>query len=102
MTTTHDYQDPYLTALVTADRETRAMADVAALGSFAGDWGDKLVILRAYVITCVECQASPDDLFVQKLKHYRQEFDTALMQARAATPKADGRFTMFSMPLDRA
>lgn len=96
------YKDPYLANLVTPDREERAIADVAALGRFSGDFAERLTVIRAYVITCIECQASPDDLFVQKLKHYQREYDATLVQARASTPKADGSFTFFSIGLGRA
>lgn len=102
MTTIHSYEDPYLVNLVTAEREGRATQYVATLGAFSADWVARLVVLRTYIITCVECQASPDDLFVQKLKHYRQEFDAVLAQARAATPKQDGSFAFFTIGLERA
>ena len=97
------YADAYLKAQVTEDRETRAAADVAALGTFTGDWPAKLTVLRAYVIACLECQAQPDDLFAQKLKHYRQEFDSALGMANAASPQTDGTpRAIFSMEIARA
>lgn len=99
----HTYADAYLRAQITEDRETRATADVAALGTFAGTWPGKLTVLRAYVIACLECQAQPDDLFAQKLKHYRQEFESALGMAKAASPATDGTpRAIFSMEIARA
>lgn len=102
--TTHTYFDGYLKTHVTDEREARATAEVATFGSFAGDWTARLVVLRAYVITCLECQGATDDLFAQKLKHYRQEFDALLVQARNATPVADGKpaRALFSINLERA
>lgn len=99
---TDPYRDPYLATLVSPDRAARAAADVGTLGRFPGDFAERLTVIRAYVITCIECQASPDDLFVQKLKHYQREYDATLVQARASTPKADGSFTFFSIGLERA
>lgn len=103
MPLTHTYFDAYLKTHVTPEREERAAAEVAALGTFGADWRARLVVRRAYVITCLECQASPDDLFAQKLKHYRQEFDALLVQARAATLAPTGKpFALFSIGLERA
>ena len=82
--TTYTYNDGYLTKLITEDRETRAMAEVGQIGTLPQTWVSRLTILRAYIITCIECQASADDLFAQKLAAYRKEYDTALPQARTA------------------
>ena len=99
----HTYYDAYLKNHVTTEREDRATAEVAEYGAFAAEWTARLVVLRTYVITCLECQAQPDDLFAQKLKHYRSEFETVLAQARAATPDDDGNpLPVFSVPLERA
>jgi hypothetical protein len=88
------YHDAYLAPLITADRETRAAAEVAQLGAFDDAWAQRLAVLRAYVLTCVESQKAPDDLFAAKLSAYRKEFDAALPQARAAvaasSPSAGG------------
>jgi len=99
----HTYQDAYLKGQITEDRESRAALEVATFGSFSTAWSDRLVVLRAYIITALECQAQPDDLFAQKLKHYRQEWDAVLLQAKAATPAADGKpMSLFSIQLERA
>jgi len=98
-----NYEDAYLKAQVTPSRAERAEADVAAFGTFTGDWPVKLAVLRAYIIVCLECQAQPDDLFAQKLKHYRQEFEATLGMARAASPRPDGSAqAIFSMTIERA
>lgn len=99
----HTYFDAYLKAQVTEERETRAIAEVLALGSFSPTWTARLVVPRAYIIACLECQAAPDDLFAQKLKHYRGEFDALLVQARTAVPAPDGNpLPVFGMSLERA
>lgn len=97
------YADAYLKAQVTDDREARALADVNAIATFADTWREKLTTLRAYIIACLECQAQPDDLFSSKLKHYRQEWETALAAARAATDDAEGNpLPSLSISLERA
>lgn len=104
MPLTHTYTDAYLRTHITDGREARAREDVANMGNFAPDWTARIEVLRTYIITALECQAAPDDLFAQKLKHYRQEFDAHLVQARAATPATDGKpaRSLFSIPLERA
>lgn len=103
MALTYAYNDAYLKASVTEDRETRALADVNALATFAEPWLGKLTVLRAYILTCLECQASPDDLFSDKLKHYRQEWTAILSAAKEATVDEDGNsIPSFSIPLERA
>ena len=103
MPLTYTYADAYLKAQVTEDRETRAVADVNAIATFAAAWLEKLAILRAYIIVCLECQAQPDDLFAQKLKHYRQEWETALAAAKAATEDDEGNpLPSLTISLERA
>lgn len=99
----HTYYDAYLKNHVTVERETRAASEVVDIGNFAEAWNTRLTILRAYILTCMECQAQPDDLFAQKLKHYRAEFDAVLAQARADTPDAEGNpLPTLSVPMERA
>jgi len=99
------YADAYLKAQVTDDREDRAAADVAAIAAiaaFSAPWLEKLTILRAYIIVCLECQAQPDDLFASKLKHYREEWASTLAEARAATTDASGNpLPTLSVTLER-
>lgn len=97
------YPDAYLAKFCTDDREDRAYEHVDALGTFSEAWRDKLATIRCYVIACLECQASPDDLFTAKLASYRKEFDALLAQARADTPDTEGQILpIFSIPLERA
>lgn len=102
---TYVYSDAYLAALVTQEREDRAVADVAAYGTFPAEWTERLVRLRAYCITCAESQKAPDDLFSAKLKTYTKEFNDALPFATAAQDaltSTSGLGAVFSIPLERA
>jgi len=102
---TYPYNDAYLAKFCTLDRETRAAADVAIMGTFSAEWTERLVVARTYVIACQENQASPDDLFTAKLKTYRSEFDKLLPLAQAAADEAAGTQSgggVFSIPLERA
>lgn len=84
MALTLTYHDSYLTPLLTEDRETRALEDVDRIATFPTEWRDKLGVLRAYVLTCLESNASGEDVFSVKLKQYQKEFDATLALARAA------------------
>jgi hypothetical protein len=72
------------------------------IGAIADNVRERLVILRAYIIVCLEHQANPDDLYAAKLKNYRAEFDAGLARARASVPDAAGSSFVFSVPLERA
>lgn len=78
------YADPYLAPLVTVERESRAAADVAQLGTLPADWVVRLVILRAYVLTCIEMMKAAGDLFDAKGSHYGKAYAAALIDAREA------------------
>jgi hypothetical protein len=98
----YTYADVYLSAQAES-REDRAIADVAQIGTFAQEWLDRLVPLRAYVLTCQECMNSGDDVFSAKLAAYRKEFDSTLSQAKAATDDADGNpLPALTVSLERA
>jgi len=105
MTLAHTYTDAYLAPLITPAREARAIADVADLGTLPAPWVARLVVLRAYIITCLESQKGPEDLFTGKLGSYRKEFDSTLAQARAAqsnaTSGAGSQGGIFSIRLER-
>lgn len=104
------YADGYLARHVTTEREQRAAEFVAALGTLPTepyDWVRDLTVLRAYIITCMECQAEPDDVFASKLSSYRKDFDAALVRARTAQAQADATAgttpaALFSVPISRA
>lgn len=109
MTTTYTYPDAYLSKFCVDALEDRAIADIAVLGTFNADWTERLTILRAYIIACLDNQADPDDLFTAKLKSYRAEFSSALAsaQAQAAADAAEeagtqSSFGIFTIPLERA
>jgi hypothetical protein len=104
----HYYPDEYLRAHVTMPRENRAETEVADIGEFPATWIPRLVVLRAYLIVCMECQREQDDLFSTKLATYRKEFDTTLSLARAAQTAAStgtsqrGGGSLFSVETFRA
>lgn len=103
MTLAYTYNDAYLKAQVNDDRETRAIAHVNSIATFSADWLAKLAVIRAYVIVCLECQGQPDDLYAQKLKAYRQEWESLLAQAKAATVDEDlNPLPSISISLERA
>ncbi len=105
MALTYTYPDNYLGPLVTADREARAMADIVLLGTFPATYTQRLVVLRAYIITCMESKRSPDDLFTDKLKDYRKEFADTLPAARNAQAAASSpawSMAPISINLERA
>lgn len=105
MATTYTYPDAYLARFCTEDVETRALADVALLGTFPAAWTERLAIVQAYIIACLENQADAEDLFTAKLKSYRQQFEVLVPQAKAAEAAAAGTTTglsLFSIPLERA
>lgn len=108
MATDYTYPDAYLQRFCTAEREDRAKLDVAVMGTFSAAWTERLVILRVYILACLENQAEAEDLFGVKLKHYRAEFDAALPQARAQaaldaslTAGTLNSFGIMSIPLER-
>lgn len=104
MALTNPYHDAYLAPLITQDRETRAAAEVAQLGAFTDAWAQRLTVLRAYVLTCIESQKASDDLFAAKLAAYRKEFDAVLPSARAALAAANpqaGAGSAISLVIER-
>lgn len=100
-----EYHDAYLSPLIdqTPEWEARAAQDVAQLGSFPGPWPDKLTTLRAYILCCLESNASSDDVFSVKLKQYQIEFKDALSAARAATVSPGAPVGLqITYPMERA
>ena len=104
MALTLTYDDACLKDRITDPLEARAAQEVddMRIGAIADNVRERLVILRAYIIVCLEHQANPDDLYAAKLKNYRAEFDAALARARASVPDAAGSSFVFSVPLERA
>ncbi|MDG4556053.1 MAG: hypothetical protein P9F19_11095 [Candidatus Contendobacter sp.] len=104
MALTLTYHDAYLAPLIAAKEawETRALADVAELGTFPDPWPAKLAVLRAYLLCCLESLADESDVFSAKLKQYRQEWAATLQAARiAANTAADTPTRLFTVPIQR-
>jgi len=110
MPLTNSYTDAYLAPIVTQEREDRATADIADLGTFPDAWTARLIVIRTYLLTCLESQKSADDVFASKLASYRKEFESTLAQAKAAqraTEDADdgvgtGSGSPFTVSLERS
>ncbi len=97
------YRDAYLARFCTQELETIATEDVQILGTFSQEWEDKLVVLRCYILACLENQADGEDLFTAKYKTYSKEFDGMLAMARANTPDDSGNILpIFGIPMERA
>lgn len=105
MTVSLVYNDAYLAALVTEDREARALAYVDDIAEFPAEWRDRLAVAWAYVLAATESQRAPDDLFGTKAKAYRTQFNDMLPIARNAADAATGTTgagSMLSIPWARA
>lgn len=98
------FNDAFLSKHCTSEREVRAFEHIDDLGlaSLPAQTRDRLATIKCYMIVCMECCASEGDLFAEKLKHYRREFDDLLAQARASIPAPDGSARgVFCIPLER-
>lgn len=108
MPTTYTYPDAYLAKFCTEARELRAIADVELMEgerTFSADWKQRLTITQCYILSCLENQADPEDLFTAKLKAYREQLQVQLPQAIAAADEAanvTGGLALYSIPLERA
>jgi hypothetical protein len=101
----YQYDDEYLSKLMTVERETQAISDVADIGTFPAPWVERLAIQRAYILVCMQSQRTTDDLFSIKLRIYKSEFDRLLPLARAAQDSASpepGKGSIMSIPLERS
>lgn len=99
----YTYPDAYLSKFCTEAREARAIEDVATDGTFTAAWTERLVILRTYILACLENQADPEDLFTAKLKSYREQYSIDLVKAKAANEVTESTgFSIWSIPLERA
>lgn len=104
MAITLKYTDAYLSRHITQAIETQAFADVDELGTFPSDWRNRLTVVRAYLLTCLEKGAQAGDTYEMKLGQYRKEFDFVLAQARRAQAAADSTVNVpiFTIPIERA
>ena len=82
----YDYYDEYLKQNISPHTELRAKSEINYLKLKNELFISKLVVLKAYIICCLENQTSADDLFAVKLKQYKTEFES--MQALALQDKA--------------
>lgn len=98
------YQDQVLSTLITEERELQAMSDVDDLGAFSESWRSRLILLRVYILVCLEYASDKDDPFTLKLGQYQSQFDMALTAAKEAakTAAASAAAGLFSIPLERA
>lgn len=79
----YEYHDDLLKTRVTPEIESRAVADVGLDGNFPDEWLVKLVVLRVYLIICMDKSTNPDDAFAMKMKYYKDEYKNTLLNARA-------------------
>lgn len=104
MSLTLNYTDAYLKNRVTESIEATATSDVEEIGTFPSEWKDRLIVIRAYILTCLEQGGQDGDTFAVKLKQYRQEWDFVLSQAKHAASAANPTNPMpvLSIPIERA
>ena len=98
----YDYYDEYLKQNISPHTELRAKTEINYLKLKNEFFISKLVVLKAYIICCLENQTSADDLFAVKLKQYKAEFES--VQALALQDKAQNGSTFinaFNAPLLR-
>jgi len=100
MALTYTYPDEYLAKRVTEDREQRAIDEVVLTGITDEAYLEKLSILKCYIITSLECNSNPDDIFAQKLKTYSKEYDSVLDTAKSSQLKVDGK-SLYSLEIGR-
>ena len=100
----YEYLDVVLSPLVTDAREAVATADVGAIATFPEVWRGRLIVLRTYILVCLDYASASDDPFSLKLPFYQAQYDTALADARAALTAANAATvaSLFSIPLERA
>ena len=82
----YDYYDEYLKQNISPNTELRAKTEINYLKLKNEFFISKLVVLKTYILCCLENQTSADDLFAVKLKQYKTEFES--MQALALQDKA--------------
>ena len=98
----YDYYDEYLKQNISPHTELRAKSEINYLKLKNELFISKLVVLKAYIICCLENGTSADDLFAVKLKQYKAEFEAVL--ALALQDKAQNGSTFinaFNAPLLR-
>ncbi len=97
----YTYPDEYLAKRITEDRETRAINEASLTGITDTAYLEKLSILKCYIITSLECNSKPDDVFAQKLKIYSKEYDALLSTALETQREVSGK-SLYSIEIGRA
>ena len=101
----YSFTDKYLGSRVDVLIETRAAADVATYGTFEEPWLGRLIVLRSYILVCLDHSAKSDDAFSSKLAQYRLEWKEVMAAAKRAAALAETdasqRPSLFSIPLER-
>ncbi len=99
----YTYPDEYLKSRITEDREARAISYVDTLGIEDPIDKEKLIILKAYIVTALESSASDDDTFASKYKIYSKEFAEELAKIQAKQREAEGGSgSILNIPLGRS
>ena len=96
----YSYPDEYLAQRVTEDREQRAVKEIEKLYLTIQQNKDSLIVLKAYIITALECSASDDDTFASKYKIYSKEYATALHNAKMQEKENAGK-SLYSVVIER-
>lgn len=99
----YNYTDEYLD--ISQEQETRAIKEIAQFKFKNEFYIEKLTILKAYIINCLENQTQKDDLYEIKLNHYKNEFSELLSNAKMdkANSKQENNLFLnnFNTPLYR-
>ena len=100
----YDYYDEYLKQNISPHTELRAKSEINYLKLKNEFFISKLVVLKTYIICCLENQTSADDLFAVKLKQYKAEFESVqalALQDKAQTELSSTFINAFNAPLLR-
>ena len=100
----YDYCDEYLKQHINKSTELRAKTEINYLKLKNEFFIAKLVVLKTYIICCLENQTSADDLFAVKLKQYKAEFESVqalALQDKAQNELKDSFINAFNAPLLR-
>ena len=100
----YDYYDEYLKQNISPNTELRAKTEINYLKLKNEFFISKLVVLKTYILCCLENQTSADDLFAVKLKQYKTEFESVqalALQDKAQTELSSTFINAFNAPLLR-
>ena len=106
----YTYTDSYLAPRMTDSIEQRAIHDVTGMGLadqsvsktlITPSWAERLTIVRAYIICCLEHMGQEDDTFTLKLKSYQEEWLFLLKEARASGAQTANGGSLWSVAIAR-